>query len=132
MASPVRGSKAQPCQGQTSLSPSIVPCPRGPPRCRQTLSIAEIVPRTFATQITCPATLISVACPNGGKSAVEQSRTNSAMRAPVEKNQVYEPLCGVSNLERRSVADLTLSRQRHNGNARYLCTHAHDIHTLPS
>src|SRR5919109_3274202 len=51
-ALPVLGSYCQPCQGHTSLPPSITPCPSGPPRWMQTLSIAEIVPPTFATQIT--------------------------------------------------------------------------------
>src|SRR5271167_3575249 len=48
---PVFGSHAQPCHGQITLPPSITPSPSGPPRCRQTLSMALISPFTLATQI---------------------------------------------------------------------------------
>src|SRR5207302_11441343 len=58
----------QPCHGQTSLSPSIIPCPSGPPRCRQTLSMAEIVPFTLATQIVLSPQGNSLASPSGGSS----------------------------------------------------------------
>src|SRR5450755_3792373 len=50
-ASPVFGSHSQPCHGQTTFPPAITPCPSGPPRCRQTLSMALISPLTLAMQI---------------------------------------------------------------------------------
>src|SRR5882762_11507624 len=65
---PVFGSHCQPCQGQTSLLPSIIPCPNGPPRCRQTLSMALIVPLTLATQITLSPQGNSFASPSAGSS----------------------------------------------------------------
>src|ERR1700681_4208913 len=49
-ASPVFGSHSHPCHGQTTFPPEITPCPSGPPRCRQTLSMALISPFTLATQ----------------------------------------------------------------------------------
>src|SRR5271157_3069106 len=49
-ASPVFGSHSQPCHGQTTFPPEITPCPSGPPRCRQMLSMALISPFTLATQ----------------------------------------------------------------------------------
>src|SRR6202163_4552852 len=50
-ASPVFGSHSHPCHGQTTFPPEITPCPSGPPRCRQALSIALISPPTLATQL---------------------------------------------------------------------------------
>src|ERR1022692_1799070 len=50
-ASPVFGSHAHPCHGQTTFPPKIAPWPSGPPRCRQMLSMALISPFTLATQI---------------------------------------------------------------------------------
>src|ERR1017187_6775844 len=50
-ASPVFGSHSQPCHGQTTFPPEITPAPRGPPRCRQMLSMALISPFTLATQM---------------------------------------------------------------------------------
>src|SRR5580704_14193341 len=67
-ASPVFGSHCQPCHGQTSLFPSMTPCPSGPPRCRQTLSMAVIVPFTLATQITLSPQGNSLASPSDGSS----------------------------------------------------------------
>src|SRR6266852_899322 len=67
-ASPVFGSHCQPCHGQTSLLPSIIPCPRGPPRCRHTLSMALIVPLTLATQMTLSPQGNSFASPSAGSS----------------------------------------------------------------
>src|SRR6266852_7579863 len=67
-ASPVFGSHCQPCHGQTSLLPSIIPCPSGPPRCRHTLSMAEIVPFTLATQMVLLPQGNSLASPSGGSS----------------------------------------------------------------
>src|SRR2546422_11743377 len=80
-ACPVFGSHCQPCQGHTSLSPSIVPCPKGPPRCRQTLSMAEITPFTLATQIILSPQANSLASPSGGNSDWEASLTNGIKAA---------------------------------------------------
>src|SRR5438309_10437431 len=46
----------------------MTPWPKGPPRCRQTLSIAEMVPFTLATQITLSPIVNSLASPSGGRS----------------------------------------------------------------
>src|SRR3954467_12833653 len=75
-AAPVWTSNIHPCHGPTILLPSIIPCPRGPPRCKQTLSIAEISPFTLATQTTRSFTVISAASPSAGSSDAEQRRVN--------------------------------------------------------
>src|SRR4029077_6378458 len=67
-ASPVFGSHAQPCQGHTTLPPSIIPCPSGPPRCMQTLSMALKVPFTLATQMVFSPQGNSLASSAGGSS----------------------------------------------------------------
>src|SRR5271167_328438 len=67
-ASPVATSHCQPCHGQTNLFPSMTPCPSGPPRCRQTLSMAVIVPFTLATHTTLSPQGNSLASPSGGSS----------------------------------------------------------------
>src|ERR1700678_2839777 len=65
---PVFGSQAQPCHGQTTLPPSIIPCPSGPPRCRQTLSMALKVPFTLSMQVVLPPQGNSLASSAGGSS----------------------------------------------------------------
>jgi len=67
-ATPVFASQAQPCQGQTTLPPSIIPCPSGPPRCGQTLSMALNVPLTLAMQMVLAAQGNSLASSGGGSS----------------------------------------------------------------
>src|SRR5438552_8095146 len=46
----------------------MTPWPKGPPRCKQTLSMAEMVPFTLATQITLSPIVNSLASPSGGRS----------------------------------------------------------------
>src|SRR6185437_10776885 len=79
-ACPVCGSHSQPCQGQTTLSSRITPCPSGPPRCRQTLSMAEIVPFTLATHTTFSPTVNSRASPGSGRSDLAAMRVKGIVR----------------------------------------------------
>src|SRR5208282_4426847 len=67
-ASPVFGSHSQPCQGQTTFPPEITPWPSGPPRCRQTLSMALISPFTLATQMVLSPQGNSLASLRAGRS----------------------------------------------------------------
>src|ERR1043166_4946182 len=66
--SPVLGSKRHRCHGQTILPSSILPCPRGPPQCRQVLSVAYMLSSTFATHSILPDAMNSFTLPRSGNS----------------------------------------------------------------
>src|SRR5215475_9517854 len=65
--------------GHRSFPFSITPWPSGPPRCRQTLSIAVIVPFTFAMQIILSPQGNSLASFLGGSSDSLVSLVNIAL-----------------------------------------------------
>jgi len=66
--SPVLGSNRHRCHGQTILPSSILPCPRGPPQCRQALSVAYMLSSTFATHSILPDAMNSFTLPRSGNS----------------------------------------------------------------
>src|SRR5205085_2339551 len=91
----VFGSHAHPCQGQITLPASTTPSPRGPPRCRQMLSIALISPFTFATQIILPPQENSLASLRAGSSDSEVSLVNMNLQlAPALKIIFCEIVAG--------------------------------------
>src|SRR5581483_10821030 len=78
-AAPVTGSYIQPCQGHTTFPSRMTPWPSGPPRWRQTLSMAEYLPSTLATQSVLSPTVNSRASPSSGRSEVLPMRIQSGM-----------------------------------------------------
>src|SRR5713226_3947668 len=92
-ASPVFGSLAQPCQGQITFPSSITPSPSGPPRWRQTLSIALISPFTLATQIILSPQGNSFASLIAGRSDWEVSLVKGmALWMALEESRPFAPL----------------------------------------
>ena len=80
--SPVFKLNVHECHGQTTASPSSHPCPIGPCRCGQILSIADSVPFTLAKQIPTPATSASATFPTAGASPTPHNLTHCATRKP--------------------------------------------------
>src|SRR5579884_3349713 len=70
---PVLALYCHPCHGQITLPSITMPWPSGPPRCTQTLSIADNSPSTLATQTNLPPTLNSLASPGSGRSDLLQT-----------------------------------------------------------